>query len=172
MTLAVIYEALRLRDLVMTLPKLVAEDTMIPYTTWTTPTDSPTASPIISHHQKLVKAGSHVIIDSPACSRNPFAWSDPDIYDPTRWLEGHKRVGDTGIENFTGLSSGARVCIGKRMAEVEMITVIAVMCKEWRMLPVAQEGEGVEEMKARMMKGSEELNLQPPKFGLKLEKRV
>jgi hypothetical protein len=58
------------------------------------------------------------------------------------------------------------------MAEVEMITVIAVMCKEWRMLPVAQEGEGVEEMKARMMKGSEELNLQPPKFGLKLEKRV
>jgi len=31
-TLAMIYESLRLRDLVMTLPKLVAEDVIIPYT--------------------------------------------------------------------------------------------------------------------------------------------
>lgn len=151
----------------MTLPKLVAEDTIIPYTTWTDSTP-----PIISHHQQSIKAGSHLIIDSPACSRNPFNWSDPNTYDPTRWLEGSKREGDTGIENFTGFSSGVRVCIGKRMAEVEMITVIAVLCKEYRMEPVAKEGEGLEEMKARMMKGSEELNLQPPKFGLKLVKRA
>jgi cytochrome P450 len=85
-----------------------------------------------------------------------------------RWIE----KTDKGVENFTGFSSGVRVCIGKRMAEVEMVAVISILCKEFRMLPVPKEGESREQLKARMMKGSEELNLQPPKFDLKLEKRM
>jgi hypothetical protein len=67
MTLAVIYEALRLRDLVMTLPKLVAEDTMIPYTTWTTPTDSPTASPILPP-----------VLETPSLGLIPISTTLPD----------------------------------------------------------------------------------------------
>jgi cytochrome P450 len=145
----------------MTLPKLVAEDTMIPYTTWS-------AEGIITHHSHPVKAGSHVIIDSPACSRNPFAWEDSTTYNPRRWIE----KTDSGIDHFTGFSSGVRVCIGKRMAEVEMITVIGIMCKEYKMSPVAKDGESREELVKRMMKGTEDLNLKPPVFGLKLEKRV
>jgi len=66
---------------------------------------------------------------------------------------------------------GVRACIGKRMAEIEMITVIGVMCKEFRMSHVPQEGEGWGGMVERVLKGSEELNLRPPKFRLKLEKR-
>ena len=159
-TLAVIYESLRLRDLVMTLPKLVAEDTIIPYTTWD---DNGT----ISHHTRAIKAGSHLIIDSPALSRNPFAWNNSETFDPMRWIT---RT-DPGINHFSGFSMGVRVCIGKRMAEIEMITVIGVMCKEFRMSHVAHHGEGREEMVKRVLKGSEELNLRPPKFGLKLEKR-
>lgn len=146
----------------MTLSKLVAEDTVIPYTKW----DS--TGTIVTHHSHPVKAGSHVIIDSPACSRNPFEWSEPTVFNPTRWLDGR----DIGLEHFTGFSSGVRGCIGKRMAEVEMIAVISILCKEYRMMPVPKEGESREEMEKRMMKGSEELNLQPSKFGLKLEKRV
>lgn len=161
LTLAVAYEALRLRDLVMTLPKLVSEDTLIPYTKWD-------ALGTVTHHLHPVKAGSHLIIDSPACSRNPFEWSSPTDFDPGRWLD--KR--DIGYQHFTGFSSGTRVCIGKRMAEVEMIAVISVLCKEYRMSPVYQEGEAREGLIKRMMKGSEELNLQPPKFGLEFEKRV
>lgn len=161
LTLAACYEALRLRDLVMTLPKLVAEDTMIPYTKWDNQGN-------VTHHSHPVKAGSHVIIDSPACSRNPFEWSNATTYDPTRWLS----KTDKGVEHFTGFSSGVRACIGKRMAEVEMIAVITILCKEYRMLPVPRAGETREELVKRMMTGSEELNLQPPKYGLKLEKRV
>lgn len=161
MTLAVLYESLRLRDLVMTLPKLVAEDTVIPYTTWT-------SEGVVSHHQHPVKAGSHIIIDSPACSVNPFTWTDAETFNPMRWVI----KTDMGVKHFTGFSMGVRVCIGKRMAEVEMITVIAVMCKEFRMSHVPQEGEGWEEMKKRVLKGSEALNLRPPKFGLKLDKRA
>lgn len=162
LALAVSYEALRLRDLVMTLPKLVAEDTLLPYTKW----DSTGQN--VTHHLHPVKKGSHVIIDSPACSRNPFEWSDPTTFDPTRWIDER----DKGYQHFTGFSSGVRVCIGKRMAEVEMIAVISILCKEYKMSPVYQEGETREELVKRMMKGSEELNLQPPKFALKFEKRV
>lgn len=160
LTLAVIYESLRLRDLVMTLPKLLAEDTIIPYTTWTD-------DGIVSHHTRTIKAGSHLIIDSPACSRNPFAYSNPEAFNPMRWIQ----KSDMGVNNFSGFSMGVRVCIGKRMAEIEMITVIGVMCKEFRMSHVPKEGEGRDEMVKRVLMGSEELNLRPPKFGLKLEKR-
>jgi cytochrome P450 len=160
LTLAVIYESLRLRDLVMTLSKLVAEDTVIPYTTWDD------AGNII-HHTRPIKAGSHIIINSPACSRNPFAWKDVETYNPMRWII----KSDLGVNHFSGFSMGVRICIGKRMAEIEMITVIGIMCKEFKMSHVPQEGEGREEMVKRVLKGSEELNLRPPKFGLRLEKR-
>ena len=142
----------------MTIAKLVSEDTIIPYTTWT-------EEGIISHHEHFIKAGSHVITDSPACSVNPFAWSEPQIFNPMRWID----KSDPGLNDF---SSGVRACIGKRMAEVEMITVIGVMCKEYKMSHVPQQGEGREAMEKRVLQGREELNLQPPKFGLKLEKRV
>jgi cytochrome P450 len=160
LTLAVIYESLRLRDLVMTLPKLLAEDTVIPYTTWTD-------DGIVSHHTRTIKAGSHLIIDSPACSRNPFAWIHSETFNPMRWIQ----KSDMGVNNFTGFSMGVRVCIGKRMAEIEMITVIGVMCKEFKMSHVPKEGEGRDEMVKRVLQGSEELNLRPPRFGLKLERR-
>jgi len=161
MTLAVIHESLRLRDLVMTLSKLVAEDTIIPYTTWTD-------KGVISHHEKHIKAGSHIIIDSPALGRNPFSWSKSEEFNPMRWIS----KTDLGVNHFSGFSMGVRVCIGKRMAEIEMITVIGIMCKEFRMSHVARERESREEMVKRVLQGSEELNLRPPKFGLKLEKRI
>ena len=146
----------------MTLPKLVAEDTLIPYTKW----DSNGQN--VTHHMHPVKAGSHVIIDSPACSRNPFEWSSPTTFNPSRWIN----KTDRGWAHFTGFSSGVRVCIGKRMAEVEMIAVISILCREYKFSPVYQDGEARDELEKRMMKGSEELNLQPPKFGLKFERRI
>jgi len=85
-----------------------------------------------------------------------------------RW----KEKTDLGVNHFSGFSMGVRVCIGKRMAEIEMITVIGIMCKEFRMSHVARERESREEMVKRVLQGSEELNLRPPKFGLKLEKRI
>ena len=145
----------------MTLSKLVAEDTIIPYTTWTD-------KGVISHHEKHIKAGSHIIIDSPALGRNPFSWSNSEKFDPMRWIS----KTDLGVNHFSGFSMGVRVCIGKRMAEIEMITVIGIMCKEFRMSHVARERESREEMVKRVLQGSEELNLRPPKFGLKLEKRI
>ncbi|NXO01087.1 CP11B protein, partial [Rhinopomastus cyanomelas] len=51
-----------------------------------------------------------------AMGRNPDVFPDPQRYDPTRWLGNN----DT---NFKALAFGfgARQCIGRRLAEAEMM---------------------------------------------------
>lgn len=158
-TLATLYESIRLWDIVMTLPKLVIEDTLIPYTTWD-------AEGNITTLERPLPKGSHLIIDSPACSLNPFTWSDPNVFRPERFL-------DEGVKNhFTGFSSGARMCIGKRFAQVEMVCFLANFVRTFKFAPIAKEGESREEMYKRYTEGKEVLNLTPGKWDLELERRV
>lgn len=157
-TLATIYESIRLRDIVMTLPKLVEQDTVIPYTTWT-------PNGVVSTHERRIPKGSHLIIDSPACSLNPFTWVDPHLFKPERFLdEGQKSL-------FTGFSAGQRVCIGKRFAEVEMVCFLAHFVRMYRFETVRGEGETDEMVWKRYTEGKEVLNLTPGKWDLKLERR-
>ncbi|WWD05412.1 hypothetical protein V865_003489 [Kwoniella europaea PYCC6329] len=161
--LAACYETIRLKDIVMTLPKIAMKDTTLPYTTWDDEGH-------ISHKVHRVKKGSHIIIDSPALSLNPFFWSDPSRFDPTRFLDANGRV-SSSINNFAGFSLGQRQCIGKRFAEVEMVAYISHLIKEYRLFPIEKDGESVHEMKARILKGTEELTLTPGKFAVRFEKR-
>lgn len=161
-TLATIYESLRLRDLVMTIPKLAAEDTILPYTTW----DS---TGQVTHHTFPIKKGSHVIIDSPACQRNPHYWINPNEFDPTRHLgENGARRG----KGYTGFSMGVRQCIGKRFAEVEMLAIVSHVVKTYILSPVALEGETFEDTRKRYEKGNEELSFTPDNWDIKLERRM
>jgi cytochrome P450 len=171
-TLACLYEALRLRDLVMTLPKLVVEDTVIPYTTWT-------PSGEVSHHTRHIKAGSHIIIDSPASQRNPFHWADAEKYKPSRFISSDGSVDKNTAEGspggkvvFTGFSLGQRQCIGKRFAEVEMIAFVVFMARNYRWEPVPLfEGETRQQIEKRMLAATEELSFTPSDFGLKFTRR-
>jgi cytochrome P450 len=152
----------------MTLPKLVAEDTTIPYTTWDSCGN-------VTTHSRAIKAGSHVIIDSPVASRNPFAWGpDVDDFNPRRWLvDPQTGQRGQGCENFTGYSMGVRACIGKRMAEVEMVGLLSHWFQSYRIHAVpAYEGETRDELEKRLLKGSEELNLTPGNWPIRFEKRV
>lgn len=143
----------------MTLPKLLAEDVQIPYTTWDD-------SGRVSTHTRTIKKGSHLIIDSPACQLNPFTWSDPMTFNPDRML-------DDSIKNMsTGFSSGRRGCIGKRFAEVEIVAFITHMVKQYKFEPVPKEGETRKMMEKRYLAGAEVLNLTPGKWDLKMTKRV
>jgi cytochrome P450 len=173
---ATLYESLRLRDLVMTLPKLAQQDTVLPYTTWT-------SSGEVIQKTHPVKAGSHIIIDSPACQRNPFHWNHPETFDPTRFIRpdgtfssggAHSGVdGDGNKVVFTGFSIGTRQCIGKRFAEIEMVAFIAFMVKNytWKPLPKFQ-GETRESIEKRMLDATEELSFTPSDFGLDFARRA
>jgi cytochrome P450 len=160
-TLAMIYESLRLRDLVMTLPKLVAEDVIIPYTTWD-------ALGNITERTRLIRKGSHIIIDSPACQRNPRYWENPSKFDPTRHLG---QAGATKGPGYTGFSMGVRQCIGKRFAEVEMVSLVVNLVRRFKLLPVPLEGETFEQLQKRYEKGNEELSFTPDNWDIRLERR-
>nr|ODN95640.1 hypothetical protein L204_04181 [Cryptococcus depauperatus CBS 7855] len=156
--LAACYETVRLRDIVMTLPKMTKEDTVLPYTTWDDQGN-------ISHHTHSVKKGSHVIIDSPAASRNPYQWKNPMVWDPTRFLDKENNA------RFTGFSLGARQCIGKRFAEVEMVAYISRLIKMFKLYPVKEEHESDQYLIERMLWSIEELTTTPSHWSMRLERR-
>ncbi|WWC96641.1 hypothetical protein V866_003513 [Kwoniella sp. B9012] len=161
--LAACYETIRLRDIVMTLPKIAMKHTTLPYTTWDNEGN-------IFHKVHFIKKGSHIVIDSPALSLNPFVWTDPGRFNPTRFLAANGKV-SSSINSFAGFSLGQRQCIGKRFGEVEMVAYISHLIKEYRLFPIEKDGETIHEMKARILKGTEELTLTPGKFAVRFEKR-
>ncbi|WVW80473.1 hypothetical protein I302_102455 [Kwoniella bestiolae CBS 10118] len=161
--LAACYETIRLKDIVMTLPKIALKDAILPYTTWDNQGN-------VTYKTHVIKKGSHIIIDSPALSLDPFVWNDPEKFDPTRFLDENERASSL-INNFAGFSLGQRQCIGKRFAEVEMVAYIAHSIYEYRLYPVSKEGESEEEMRGRILRGTEELTLTPFRFGIRYEKR-
>ncbi|KAH7305539.1 cytochrome P450 [Stachybotrys elegans] len=160
LVLATCYEAMRLRDLVMTLPKVVQEDVKIPYRTWT-----PDGKSV--ERERVLPKGAHVVIDSPASQRNPFYWDDSKEFKPTRHLVGNRLQSP----NFTGFSKGERKCIGKRFAEVEMVCFVSHLVKTFTWSAVTEAGETAEQLKNRLLHGTEALSLTPGTFGLKFEKR-
>ncbi|ORY34740.1 cytochrome P450 [Naematelia encephala] len=160
--LATIYEALRLRDIVMTLTKVATEDTLLPYTKWDP--SSPTPS-TVTHHTHTIKKGSYIVTDTPAAELNPFFWTDPHKFDPTRHLGEPQGP-------FVGFSMGTRQCIGKRFAEVEQVAFISHFVKHFKILLIQQPGETWEMTKERMLHATQELTYTPANFDLKLEKRI
>nr|XP_018265046.1 uncharacterized protein I303_03228 [Kwoniella dejecticola CBS 10117]OBR87204.1 hypothetical protein I303_03228 [Kwoniella dejecticola CBS 10117] len=160
--LAACYETIRLREIVMTLPKIATKDTLLPYTRWDDQGN-------VSHHQHFVKKGSHVIIDSPALSLNPFIWEDPNTFNPERFID-NGRV-SSAIDEFAGFSLGQRQCIGKRFAEVEMVCYVSHLIGEFKIYPIRERGESDEDLRERLLRGREELTLTPGRIGIRLEMR-
>ncbi|OCF61980.1 hypothetical protein L486_01646 [Kwoniella mangroviensis CBS 10435] len=159
LTLAVCLESLRLRDIVSTIMKEAIDDVFVPYTTWDGEGNMTTRT-------HLVKKGSLFIIDSSATSIDPHAWgSDNMEFNPRRHL------GDT--PPFVSFSLGARQCLGKRFAEVEMTSFVSGLCRNFKVYPVkSHEEESWEEMKGRMIdSATEQISFQPGKFAVRLERR-
>nr|XP_019043536.1 hypothetical protein I302_08115 [Kwoniella bestiolae CBS 10118]OCF22466.1 hypothetical protein I302_08115 [Kwoniella bestiolae CBS 10118] len=156
---AVCLETLRLRDIVSTIMKEAVTDVVVPYTSWDSKGN-------LSPRTHLVKKGSLFVVDSSATSLNPHAWGPQSMeFNPRR------RLGST--PPFTSFSLGARQCLGKRFAEVEMTSFISGICRNFKILPVrAHEDESWEEMKARMIDSATEQNsFQPGKFSVRLQRR-
>lgn len=62
--------------------------------------------------------------------RSPNSWSDPNAFDPDRWIDPEKR--DDGKENgsWQPFDKGPRNCIGQQLALIEM-KVIAALTLRW-----------------------------------------
>ena len=141
---------------------MTLEDTVLPYTKWDDAGN-------VTQHQHHVKKGTNVILDAAAIGLSPQHWREPDTYDPSRWL------GDEGVQSRahqSGFSFGNRMCIGKRFAEVEMVSLLSHMVRDYRLVMVPKGGESHEAMRQRYQFGSLELSFTPGDWDLGLEKRL
>lgn len=111
----------------------------------------------LSGQEYIVPADTMILINTSAVHRNPRYWpiaepkpeEEPPFpvsnWDPWRWLEGD---GEGGLfrpqpGTYITFSEGARQCIGKRFAQVELCAVVARVLKEGSIeLVIRNEGEG------------------------------
>ncbi|WP_407051752.1 cytochrome P450 [Methyloraptor flagellatus] len=125
-TRAVIDEAMRLYPPAPIIPRQATEDVELP-------------------GLGLVRKGAPVIIPVYAIQRHRRLWSDPDRFDPTRFLgEAPKSRPRYAYLPF---GAGPRICIGMSFALVEAVVVLATLLRGLEVSPVPG---FVPELKARI----------------------
>lgn len=125
-TRAVIDEAMRLYPPAPIIPRQATEDVELP-------------------GLGLVRKGAPVIIPVYAIQRHQRLWSDPDRFDPTRFLgEAPKSRPRYAYLPF---GAGPRICIGMSFALVEAVVVLATLLRGLEVSPVPG---FVPELKARI----------------------
>ena len=80
-----------------------------------------------------LQPGTQVVIPVMALHRSPALWDEPARFDPSRWERPllHPFA-------FVAFSAGARSCIGRRFAMMEMATCLALVLRHF---DVALDGE-------------------------------
>lgn len=86
-----------------------------------------------------VPAGTLVIISTWALHRDPAVWEDPEEFRPERFLDGARR--DLAYAPF---GAGPRLCIGRDLALVEEVLVLASLLRDQRVRPVPGDRPEVE----------------------------
>jgi cytochrome P450 len=74
-----------------------------------------------------IAAGSFMIVPVYAMHRSPMHWHDPDRFNPERFL-----TNKASRRAFLPFSTGARSCIGKTFAMIEMQTVLSEFLSRFR----------------------------------------
>ncbi|KAL6250772.1 hypothetical protein RBB50_003075 [Rhinocladiella similis] len=63
--------------------------------------------------------------------RNPTIFPNPACYSPQRWLDADKETLETMREQMTLFGKGARACLGRRIATMEIKTVVAALLRNF-----------------------------------------
>jgi cytochrome P450 len=82
-----------------------------------------------------VPAGTLVLLSPWLLHRRPDRWPDPDRFDPQRFLGGASRPGDlagpAAVEaGYLPFGAGPRLCIGRDLALVEAVLVVAALLRD------------------------------------------
>ncbi|MFI2209699.1 cytochrome P450 [Streptomyces sp. NPDC020141] len=81
-----------------------------------------------------IPAGAEVAFSLYAVHRDPALYSDPDRFDPDRWLP--ERRAALPREAFVPFGAGNRKCIGDAFAWTEAAIALATILARWRLRPV------------------------------------
>ncbi|KAF8191805.1 cytochrome P450 [Pholiota molesta] len=93
-----------------------------------------------------VPKGTQVLVDMIGVQYNPRYFDNPGEYRPSRWY---------GVSNeseaFTAFSIGPRTCIGRKFATTEAVCFLTMLLREYKVQPILQGKEGMEEWKNRVI---------------------
>jgi cytochrome P450 len=79
---------------------------------------------------------------------------DSRLYRPSRWIttdkSGNQEIITPARGTFLPWSSGPRVCPGRKMAEVEFVSILATLFRKCRIEPVLESGETMKQAGERL----------------------
>ncbi|KAH7943446.1 hypothetical protein HPB52_008560 [Rhipicephalus sanguineus] len=78
----------------------------------------------------LIKKGTSVMVPTYQLHHDPLYWTDPEKFDPDRFGPENKHLIKPGVYQPFGL--GIRVCIGQRLALLEMASVTSQVLRRFR----------------------------------------
>ncbi|MGV9696113.1 cytochrome P450 [Streptomyces sp. NPDC003470] len=79
-------------------------------------------------------AGADVLVSPYVIHRVPALFSDPERFDPDRWLP--ERAGDVKRSSYLPFGAGSRKCIGDVFGMTEATLALAALASRWRLCPV------------------------------------
>jgi cytochrome P450 len=80
-------------------------------------------------------AGASILYSFHALNHNPAIHPNPERFDPDRWLPEQVKTIPRGA--FIPFGTGVHSCIGEQFAWTEMITSLATVAAQWKLLPVS-----------------------------------
>ncbi|TLD34544.1 cytochrome P450 [Venturia nashicola] len=80
----------------------------------------------------FVPEGFTVSTQSYSLHRDPTLFSDPERYDPWRWLDTANPLSKEAKAAFHPFGAGSRTCIGVHLAHMELRIATALFFREWR----------------------------------------
>lgn len=84
---------------------------------------------------KVVKAGSNVVVSPWLIQRHRKLWKTPDLFNPDRFDEQKSR--DSVRDAYLPFGMGPRVCLGAAFALQEATLILASLIRDYRLLPLA-----------------------------------
>ena len=106
----------------------------------------------------LMRKGTRVAVLLPALHRDPEVWSEPEKFDPDRFLPGP--VAERPTAAYKPFGNGKRSCIGRRFALVEAQLALSTLVQRYD-FELVEEASGMEEM----------LTLRPARYLARLTRR-
>ncbi|KAJ7662974.1 cytochrome P450, partial [Mycena rosella] len=155
--LAIFYESARMFPAGHVLIREATEDTIL-----TVP------NPVGQEGSKTIPIpkGTQITVDMIGLQYNPRYFENPEMYKPSRW---YGLPADS--ELFTAFSVGPRACIGRRFATVEATCFLALLLRDWKVLPILRDGESKQTWGARVMDAHIVLTLGVADIPLRFERR-
>lgn len=82
----------------------------------------------------IVEKDSLVILSQWVVHRDPRWWSDPESFNPERWISDSRLPAPGSRPKFAyfPFGGGSRVCIGEAFAWTEAILLLATIAQRWR----------------------------------------